>query len=287
MKICLTCENEFISKRSGTRFCSDLCRATFYQNTKKGKNGEITVNIYSLINPIDNSVFYIGKTVGSLEQRLSSHIQDKEGNKKKREIILSIIKEGLNPIISNIESHVCSTDDQEDAALAREAYWIRYYVDNGSKLCNYSVNTNNFKTRLLSDYIKESTKTKPSGVRFDTEQIEFLKKREKLNTYQKVVDFLLNKYWWEHKVAIPSHRGLPPIYDEPNIGKIENDEPLSFEKLRQEIQPSIEREKTAVEWVQEKRDITDGDVSTYQDFISRLDKATYLSEKVRKEIKFT
>lgn len=65
-------------------------------------------------------------------------------------------------------------------------------------------------------YAKESTKTTPSGIRFDKEQLEFIQKKEvKLTTKQKVVDFLLNKFWWEHKVAIPSHKGLPPIENKP------------------------------------------------------------------------
>lgn len=60
-------------------------------------------------------------------------------------------------------------------------------------------------------YAKESTKSKPSGIRFDIEQLEFIQKKEpKLTTKQKVVDWLLNKFWWEQKVAIPNHKGLPP-----------------------------------------------------------------------------
>lgn len=60
-------------------------------------------------------------------------------------------------------------------------------------------------------YAKESTKTNPSGVRFDKEQLEFIQKKEpKLTTKQKVVDFLLNKFWWENKVSVPNHKGLPP-----------------------------------------------------------------------------
>lgn len=63
-------------------------------------------------------------------------------------------------------------------------------------------------------YAKESTKSNPTGIRFDKEQLEFIQKKEpKLTTKQKVVDWLLNKFWWEYKVAVPSHKGLPP--DEP------------------------------------------------------------------------
>jgi hypothetical protein len=68
-------------------------------------------------------------------------------------------------------------------------------------------------------YAKESTKSKPTGVRFDLEKVEFVKTKEKLNTYQKVVDFLLNKYWWEHKVAKPTHKEVPMFYDSPKIDK--------------------------------------------------------------------
>ena len=60
-------------------------------------------------------------------------------------------------------------------------------------------------------YAKESTKSKPTGVRFDLEKSEFVKKREKLNTFQKVVDFLLNKYWWENRMPVPTHKEAPPL----------------------------------------------------------------------------
>jgi len=44
-------------------------------------------------------------------------------------------------------------------------------------------------------------KTKPTGVRFDLEQLEFVKsKNPKLKTPQQVVNFLLHSYWTEHKI---------------------------------------------------------------------------------------
>lgn len=61
-------------------------------------------------------------------------------------------------------------------------------------------------------YAKESTKSKPTGIRFDLEKVEFVKIREKLNTYQKVVDFLLNKFWWEHKIPIVTAKEAPPLH---------------------------------------------------------------------------
>lgn len=38
-------------------------------------------------------------------------------------------------------------------------------------------------------------KTSPSGIRFDLDQLEYIKKREKLHTPQQVVNFLLKAYW--------------------------------------------------------------------------------------------
>lgn len=96
-------------------------------------------------------------------------------------------------------------------------------------------------------YAKESTKSKPTGVRFDIEKSDFVKGREKLNTFQKVVDFLLNKYWWDHKIAKPSHKEVPPSefaseikyaettdssFDGSNTKIHTIDEPLSFDKMK-------------------------------------------------------
>jgi hypothetical protein len=55
-------------------------------------------------------------------------------------------------------------------------------------------------------------KTKPIGVRFDPEKLEFIKSREKLQSNQQVVDLLVNKYWWEHKMPVPTHKEAPPLY---------------------------------------------------------------------------
>ena len=67
------------------------------------------------------------------------------------------------------------------------------------------------KCNIMRSYAKESTKSNPSGIRFDLEKVQFVKDKEKLNTYQKVVDFLLNKYWWEFKVAKPTYKESPPL----------------------------------------------------------------------------
>lgn len=60
-------------------------------------------------------------------------------------------------------------------------------------------------------YAKESTKSTPSGIRFDLEKLAFIQKRENVPTKQKVVDFLLNKYWWENKLPHVTAKEVPPM----------------------------------------------------------------------------
>lgn len=45
-------------------------------------------------------------------------------------------------------------------------------------------------------------KSNPVSVRFDLEKVEFVKTAENLKTSQNVVDFLLDKYWWERKSLV-------------------------------------------------------------------------------------
>lgn len=45
-------------------------------------------------------------------------------------------------------------------------------------------------------------KTKQASVRFDPEKLELVKRREKLQTPQKVVDFLMDSYYWQNKLIV-------------------------------------------------------------------------------------
>jgi hypothetical protein len=45
-------------------------------------------------------------------------------------------------------------------------------------------------------------KTKQASVRFDPVKLELLKRREKLETPQKVVDFLMDAYYWQNKLTV-------------------------------------------------------------------------------------
>lgn len=45
-------------------------------------------------------------------------------------------------------------------------------------------------------------KTKQASIRFDPEKLELVQRREKLRTSQKVVDFLMDSYYWQNKLFI-------------------------------------------------------------------------------------
>jgi len=76
-------------------------------------------------------------------------------------------------------------------------------------------------------------KGSPTSIRFDNEKVEFVKQREKLKSGQQVVDFLLNKYWWECKVHKPTYRDVPPIkIEEHTIAKMQPTTQLKIEPIR-------------------------------------------------------
>lgn len=60
-----------------------------------------------------------------------------------------------------------------------------------------------------------ANKSKNISFRYDLERFAFVKEKEKLEKDQQVLDFLVNKYWWEHKVAKPTHKDTPPIEYKP------------------------------------------------------------------------
>lgn len=136
-------------------------------------------------------------------------------------------------------------------------------------------------------YAKESTKTSPSGVRFDKEQLEFIQNKEpKLTTKQKVVDFLLNKFWWENKVSKPSHKGLPPdeivtvlhdAFDGKKTDRVKYDEAGMFSE-----QKSIPL-KTVAQWIAEKRELESEE--EFSNWEVKLDADPFLTNNQKKLIK--
>lgn len=138
-------------------------------------------------------------------------------------------------------------------------------------------------------YAKESTKSKPTGIRFDIEKSDLVKGREKLNTFQKVVDFLLNKYWWEHKVAKPSHKGLPPdelntdinfIPTSPSVydGKKFN---TNIDEPKQWQEPT--NPKSVIRYIEERINCDTAD--SYDRWLQELESDPYLSQKDKQKAK--
>lgn len=93
------------------------------------------VYIYALIDPRDNSVNYVGRTV-NMESRFKSHISPSEfGLKSTRMWIGSLAQDGLKPIMKTLEV----VRSGKNWAIY-ENKWISYYRDTGSPLKNRMVN---------------------------------------------------------------------------------------------------------------------------------------------------
>lgn len=89
--------------------------------------------IYSLINPKDGAVRYIGFTSRTLERRLSGHINDAINGKERYVCnwIRSLLRLNLRPVIQAIEV-INGQDKWQD----REKYWIAFYREKGCSLTN-------------------------------------------------------------------------------------------------------------------------------------------------------
>lgn len=99
--------------------------------------------IYSISNPIDNNVIYIGKTYQNLNDRLNRHLQN-----KKSPICDWKLKNNITPIIEEIE--IC---DQLDS-IRLEEFWIRQFKSWGFIL----LNKNGFlpvKHKIPREYLKK------------------------------------------------------------------------------------------------------------------------------------
>lgn len=128
---------------------------------------------------------------------------------------------------------------------------------------------------LRTCYLCATMKSKnPIGIRFDLEKAEFVMTKEKLKSNQQLVDFLLNKYWWEHKVPVPTYKESPPIHlkEDPRNG--------SQEQRQLAKQPIVER--TVAQWVLWKQEIEHPD--EYKKYISAL-MASNLSSKQKEQLK--
>lgn len=86
--------------------------------------------IYRLKDPRDDSIFYIGQTI-DVYKRLIQHINCEEDNYLKNRRIYELKALNLMVIMEVIE-----LVDTREEALARENYWIAFYLDAGYPLTN-------------------------------------------------------------------------------------------------------------------------------------------------------
>lgn len=69
-------------------------------------------------------------------------------------------------------------------------------------------------------------KSSPTSIRFREDYFKYAKEKEKLETPQQVVDFLLEKYWWEHNGRRVTTETIvaPPMADDRQSRQIERTE---------------------------------------------------------------
>lgn len=121
MQVCLFCNQAMESKSSKKKFCSDQCRVYF--NRQQKTNGGI---IYGLKNPLDDTIFYIGKTI-AIKQRIAGHLHDKSESPK-TDVIKNIITAGEKVVIEELEFvYEENIKELEKKLSEREKYWINQF----------------------------------------------------------------------------------------------------------------------------------------------------------------
>lgn len=125
------------------------------------KNSKITCYIYCLINPINGSVFYVGRTFSDLNERLKSHISEsKRKESKKNKIIQTLINLGSLPEIVLLEERKYMSRFFNKSG-SRERFWIKHFAKTDSALCNIVGNpkvwTSEYRKKLCG------TKSKPEA----------------------------------------------------------------------------------------------------------------------------
>lgn len=91
-------------------------------------------SIYGLVDPRDNELRYVGKTILSLNDRLTIHRTDARKGLKRHVCnwIRSLWREGLEPEIFEIES-------VEENWVEQEQFWIAYFKSLGARLTNHTI----------------------------------------------------------------------------------------------------------------------------------------------------
>lgn len=102
-----------------------------------------TIRIYTLANPINGDIFYVGKTADVRNSsRLTLHICEARKNPEtpKNYIINQILDSGFRPTIETIDEIIVENYDdwhmQTQESYRLEEYWINQFYQWGFKLTN-------------------------------------------------------------------------------------------------------------------------------------------------------
>ncbi len=162
----------------------------------------------------------------------------------------------------------------EECRVAGKNEWFNFST-NISRYVNENKHLSEMPVKRLEG-VRKGNKTSPFGCRFDIEKLDFIQKRERLESYQKVVDFLLNKYWWEHKVATVTAKEAPPL-------SLKNDK--VFDEPPELPKPQIALKRTPAHWVELRREC--GDADEYAKWLEDLENDPYLTSREKRDIKAT
>lgn len=90
------------------------------------KNIDMIISIYKLVDPLDNSIRYVGRTKNSLKHRLNQHLSDYKSNhnKHKKYWIKNLLDLNLKPKIRLIKKLNCSW---EESHVEEQKIIVKYF----------------------------------------------------------------------------------------------------------------------------------------------------------------
>ncbi len=128
---------------------------------------EKTVKIYTLSDPRNNEIRYVGKTTSSLIKRLNGHTYSaNKYNFHNARWIKTLLTNSLKPNINLLEE--CLESDW----VEREKYWIKYYKDLGIKLNNNTDGGDGHSGYKKSEELKKRISDWSKGKSISLEQRE-------------------------------------------------------------------------------------------------------------------
>lgn len=107
-----------------------------------------TVNIYTLSEPDNSCIRYVGITHGSIRQRLRTHLWQIEPTPK-TVWIQKLIARNLQPIITLID--VC---EDRQTAYRKEQEWIAHFIAQGCNMLNQEAFEKHPRTYLIEDEMR-------------------------------------------------------------------------------------------------------------------------------------